>query len=476
MQGRPPPRVYSVAQLNQKIVQKLDRWGEVWVEGEVSDVTEAASGHVYFTLNDSVRPAQLRLVMFSGDARRRRARLSEGERVRVRGGFTLYEPRGSFQLVARVALPAGEGDRREQLERLKKKLHAEGLFDPARKRRLPRVPSVIGLVTSRAGAAWRDVVRVARGRAPVRLVLSDCRVQGPDAPSTIVAALRRIAKVPGIEVVILTRGGGASDDLGAFNDERVARAVAACPVPVVSGVGHEVDDTIADLVADVRAATPSNAAELVVPERDALVAELQAMHRRMERALERDLGSQRLALERLARQLRDPRRAAHAARRSLDQARGRLLDGARASLRDAHARLRALEARLHRQAPGARLAAQRARFDALAQRLARVGPTLGATERRALEAATGRLLQVTRARLERERSGLGARVARLDALSPLAVLGRGYAIALKDGRALVRAGDARAGDRLVLRLAEGRLEAEVVASSGAASPAAPEEP
>lgn len=452
-----------MAQLNRRIGQKLDRWGTVWVEGEVSDATHASSGHVYFTLNDALEPAQIRVVMFSGDARRRRAKLANGERVRIQGGFTMYEPRGSFQLVARLALPAGEGDRREQIERLKKKLAAEGLLAPERKRPLPRVPTVVGLVTSKAGAAWRDVVRVARGRAPVRLVLADCRVQGPEAPRTIVAALRRVAKVPGLDVVIVTRGGGASEDLGAFNDEAVARAIAACPVPVVCGVGHEVDDTVADLVADVRAATPSNAAELVVPEREGLERELAMLRRRAERALERDVGRGRLSLERYARRLQDPRHLLGRARRRFSEDREALVSLIRAELGSRRTAWRKLDDRLRERDPRARLAAQRARFESLAARLRRLGAHVADRDRRALEVLAARLPLAITARVDADRVALARAAGKLDALSPLKVLGRGYAIVLAEDRAVLDAAQVQPGARLDVRVARGRLEAEVTA-------------
>ncbi len=379
-----PAKVYRVAELSRRLRLKMEGWGEVWVEGELSDVQRAASGHVYFTLHDGQEQAQLRGVMFRGDARFARARMEQGERVRVLGTLSLFEPRGTFQILARVALTAGDGDRRVELEKLKKKLAAEGLFAPERKRPLPRYPRVVGLVTSKEGAALHDVIRVASGRAPVRLVVSHCLVQGAEAPLSIVKALRRVVKVPGIEVVIVTRGGGASEDLGAFNDERVARAIAACPVPVVSGVGHEVDETIADRVADVRAATPSNAAERVVPDQKALARELELMRRRLERALEVQVGRGRLRLERLERRLADPRRSLAGVRHrfvateaDLERAMGQVAARAR------H-RLQALAQRLGRQDPRAVLARDRATLVGLAHRLRSVRRPLAEDRRREL--------------------------------------------------------------------------------------------
>ena len=455
------PRVYRVAELNRRVRLRLEQWGEVWVEGEIADASRAASGHVYFTLADSREPAQIRVVMFRGDARFARAKLEDGEHVRLLGRLSLFEPRGTFQLLARVARLAGEGDRRAELERLKKKLAAEGFFAPERKRSLPRFPRVVGVVTSRDGAALYDIERVAAARAPVRLVLSHCQVQGPDAPESIALALWRISRLPGLEVLILARGGGASEDLSAFNDERVARAIAACPVPVVSGVGHETDDTIADLVADVRAATPSNAAELVVPDREALASELAHARRRLERALEVRVGRARLALERAERALGDPRRHVVATRdvlraseRALERAMGRAIAAHRAEAELLARRLGLLD-------PRRALATDRARLVELEARLRETSRAIAAS--REIDDLHERLRLALPPRLARERGALGALAAKLDALSPLGILARGYAIALSDasGKAIVHAKDVAIGDTLTVRVHEGVLRATV---------------
>lgn len=508
MRGQEPERILRVGQLNRFVRVKLERWGDVWVEGELSDVSRSQAGHLFFCLNDSVEPAQVRAVMFQGDARVTRAKMKDGERVRVRGRFTFYEPRGALQIVVRTALAAGEGDRSEQRARLKQKLAKEGLFAAERKRPLPRFPSVVGLVTSRRGAALHDVIRVATSRAPVRLVVSHCQVQGPDAPSSIVAALRRVSRLPGLEVIILTRGGGASEDLAAFDDEDVARAIAGCPVPVVSGVGHEVDETIADLVADLRAATPSNAAERVVPDRGALAAEIASYRRHLEQALEMQLGRERLRLERLERRLMDPRRALggvrhrfHTASSSLERAvnrslardrqrlhalvhrLGRLEPGSRLakergqvsaaesrleramarSLLGHRHRFSALQRRLDGVDPRALLARDRARFGALVHRLEQAAIPLVREQRLRLRDQTARLQRTMRPALAQRRAGLAEIAAKLDALSPLRVLSRGYAIALHEptGRALLRASDVNIGDRVRVRLHRGTIVTEV---------------
>ncbi|HEX7481783.1 MAG TPA: exodeoxyribonuclease VII large subunit [Polyangiales bacterium] len=435
-------RVYRVSQLNRAVRVLLEeRWSGVWVEGELSDVTHAASGHVYFTLNDEDEPAQVRVVMFKNDARRSKARLEDGARVKLQGQLSLFAPRGSYQLIARVAMPYGLGELHAQFERVRKRLEAEGLLAPERKRPLPKLPRVLGVVTSASGAALHDIIRVAHGRCPVRIVVAPCLVQGAEAPASIVAALEAIQQLPELDVVIVGRGGGSAEDLIAFNDERVARAIAACRVPTVSAVGHEVDISIADLIADLRAATPSNAAELVVPDRRALSSELRTAERAILRAAEVRLGRERLRLERSSQHLRDPRTALSAVRARIDCLRAQL-----------------------REELAARLKHERAQLQALGDRLARLDPRLLLADRRALLVRLHtQIASAARPLLFRRRAALSKLVASLDALSPLGILARGYAIALHEpsGRALLRASDANAGDVLRVRLHEGTLRARV---------------
>ena len=435
-------RVYRVSQLNREVRALLEqRWATLWVEGEVSDFMQAASGHVYFTLSDEAEPAQVRVVMFKNDARRSKAKLQNGARVKLQGQLSLFTPRGSYQLIARMALPYGLGELHAAFERVRKKLEAEGLLAPERKRPLPRLPRTIGLVTSRTGAAMHDVIRVAHSRCPVRIVLSPCLVQGTDAPQSIVAALRKIQRLPDIDLIIVGRGGGSAEDLIAFNDERVARAIAECRVPTVSAVGHEVDISIADLVADVRAATPSNAAEIAVPERAVLLRELRQAERALARGCETRIGRERLQLERLARHLRDPRSA---------------LSALRARMQQLHTLLaRRMQARLTRE---------RALLHTAAQDVARLDPrVLLAQKRSALLALRAELHAHGRPMVLRRRGELAQLAASLSALSPLSILARGYAIALHEptGKALVRESDAAPGDLLQVRLHEGTLRARV---------------
>ena len=253
-QARPLERkIYSVAELTAGIRGVLETaFGELWVEGELSNCKVWNSGHMYFTLKDGA--AQIKGVMFRTSLRYLRFTPADGLRVVARGQLSVYEPNGEYQLACAHLEPKGLGALQLAFDQLKKKLHAEGLFDRARKRALPALPRRIGIVTSLDGAALRDVLKVLKRRAPhASVLIRPARVQGDDAVADVVTALRQIAKVAGVDVVIVARGGGSIEDLWAFNEEKVARAIAACPVPVVSGVGHETDVTIADFVADLRA-------------------------------------------------------------------------------------------------------------------------------------------------------------------------------------------------------------------------------
>src|SRR5215218_2811657 len=277
----PERRIYTVSELTAGIRGAIEeRFAEMWVEGEISNCRVWNTGHMYFTLKDG--GAQIRSVMFRGTLRYLRFKPEDGLHVIARGRLSVYEPKGEYQLVCEHMEPHGLGALQLAFDQLKKKLQAEGLFDRARKRPLPALPRKIGIVTSLDGAALRDIIKVLRRRHPnAHLVISPARVQGEDAAAEITRALRRIARVPGVDVVIAGRGGGSAEDLWAFNEEMVARAIAACPVPVISAVGHEVDVTIADFVADLRAPTPSAAAEMVVSAKDEFCSRIDRLHHRL---------------------------------------------------------------------------------------------------------------------------------------------------------------------------------------------------
>src|SRR5215467_11327491 len=264
----PVRQVFSVTDLTIRIRDVLEeRIGEIWVEGELSNCRVWNTGHLYFTLKDAT--SQLRGVMFKTALRYLKFKPTDGTRVVARGKISVYEPKGEYQLVCEHLEPQGLGALQLAFDQLKKRLQDEGLFDAARKRPLPSLPRKIGIVTSLDGAAIRDIIKVLRRRyANAHLVVCPARVQGTDAAPDVARALRQIGRVPGVDVVILGRGGGSIEDLWAFNEEMVARAIARVPVPVIAGIGHETDVTIADFVADVRAPTPSAAAELVVAAKD----------------------------------------------------------------------------------------------------------------------------------------------------------------------------------------------------------------
>ena len=433
--------VLGVAELVRKARQTLEgRFGDVRVEGEVSGSKRSANGHLYFTLKDS--EAQLDCVMYARDASRLPFRLADGQQVRCRGKLTIYEGRGRFQLQVTAMEPAGAGALALAFEALKQRLLAEGLFDRERKRPLPFLPRRIGVVTSRQGAVLRDIVRVAHRRFPVPILLAATPVQGEGAAASIAAALVALCQVPDVDVIIIARGGGSMEDLWAFNDESLARTIAACPLPTISAVGHETDFTIADFVADVRAPTPSAAAEMVVPVAAELLTELRVLAGRLGRGLLGQVGNRRLGLERMAARLGDPRRLIDERRQSLDDMvdrAGRALVGAIARRRKD---LQVAEGRLLRAHPQRRIAGQRSAFGLLERRLGTAGSQLLAHRRRAFDALANKL----------------------DALSPLKILDRGYSLARgPDGTVLASHQGLQPGDQVTVTLRDGDLRTRIEA-------------
>jgi exodeoxyribonuclease VII large subunit len=432
-------RVYTVSELNSLAQEILEEtFPSVWVEGEISNLRRYPSGHTYFTLKDAT--AQISAVLFRGASQTLPFRPQDGQKVLARGRVSLYEARGTFQIIVEVLEPAGLGALQLAFEQLKSRLLEEGLFDASRKRPLPFLPRRVGIVASPQGAALRDILKVLERRfASLEVVLSPSRVQGQGASLEIVEAIKALNRLGGVDVLILARGGGSIEDLWPFNEERVARAIAASRVPVVSAVGHEVDTTIADLVADLRAPTPSAAAEMVVRSKDELGDRLKALEARLAASARLRLSAARDALEEAG------------ATRAPGAVRDRLRDLA---LRLDDLTLR-LSARLERTATGARhhLAILRERMTPvrLAERL---------RLRRARAETCARLLHSTMAaRLQRARDQGAAYAERLQALSPLAVLSRGYAICRVPGTGEVLKDSARvrAGDALNIRLHRGSL-------------------
>lgn len=413
----------------------------------MAGLKRASSGHAYFQLKDEQQDAVIDCVMYKFYATRARRFLADGARVQLRGSATIYAPRGRLQFVAEALRPSGRGALLEALEQLKLKLQSEGLFDVERKRPLPSEPRVVGVVTSRSGAAFIDIKTVALRRANIKLVLAPAVVQGETAPRSLIAALDKIERYPGLDVVILGRGGGSGEDLMAFNDERVVRRVARMCVPVVSAVGHEVDTSLTDYVADRRAATPSEAAELVVPDKLSRVRAMRDQERHLVRAMRSRLLEAESKLGRLQNALGDPRFYLAEQQQRLDELTMELERNIRCQLR------------LRRQT-----------FDRLHRRVLRQHPSAVLSRARAsLAPLSARLSSAMQGQLSRRQSSLNERKRSLEALSPLAVLGRGYAIVTSmDGRVLMDADRVRLGDRLKLRLHRGTLNAEVAPDTGAA--------
>lgn len=436
---RAEPRIVSVVELVRAARQTLEaRFGDIRVEGEVSGCKRSANGHVYFTLKDG--EAQIDCVMYAREAGRMKFRLADGLLVRCRGKLTIFESRGRFQFQVSAIEPAGSGALAIAFEALKQKLSAEGLFDSARKRTLPYLPRRIGVVSSRHGAVIRDIVRVAHRRFPVPILLAPTPVQGDGAAPCIADAIAQLCRVPDVDVIIIARGGGSMEDLWAFNDERLARAIAACPKPTISAVGHETDFTIADFVADVRAPTPSAAAEMAVPVAAELLAELRVHAGRLARALVGDIRTRRLSLERARARLGDPRRLVGQRRQQLDDCSERAGRAFGAKLTGGRKDLHACMARLLRAHPQRRIADQRILLAALERRLAHASTRATTTRRHALEALSSKL----------------------DALSPLKVLDRGYGLARgPDGRLLRSCAGLVAGEKITVTLQDGELGARI---------------
>ena len=355
----PERPVYSVAALNREARELLETaYADVRVEGEIVDVTVARSGHVYFSLADPGGKAQIDAVMWRGQAMRYKARIAKGRAVRCRGRVTLYEANGRYQIVVDSVEEAGAGLKARLLAELRARLEAEGLFAPERKRPLPSCPRCVGVVTSRSGAAIRDICKVASRRFPARILLAHAQVQGDGAAEEIARGVAILGARPEVDVLIVGRGGGSSDDLDAFNSELVVRAIAACRVPVVSAVGHEIDETLADLVADKRAATPSEAAEVVVPEIERLSARLRDLTRAARLGLARRLAADRSRLTARESRLRarDPRASLSRSKVRLARAEEALYGWPKRALAESRAMLAERAARLDALSPLAVLA------------------------------------------------------------------------------------------------------------------------
>lgn len=435
--------IYTVGRLNSEVRAVLEgSFPLLWVEGEISNLAVPRSGHLYFSLKDA--HAQVRCALFRAKRQLLRHQPANGDQVLVRARISFFEPRGDFQLIIEHLEPAGAGSAQRAFDALKHKLDAEGLFDATRKKPLPAFPRRIGVITSPSGAAIRDVLNVLRRRAPhVAVTLFPAQVQGKDAAAELREALRVALQRDDCDVLLLTRGGGSIEDLAAFNDEELARAVAAAHIPVVSAVGHEIDFTITDFVADRRAPTPSAAAELISPDSAALRQTIVGHRLRLERAARRRIQSARTQAERLQMRLQ---RAAPANRlrqqqQRLDALDLRLTRCMRSALVIREQSLRALTRQLHGMSPQRQLRAFTQRFATLPDRL-------------------GQAWQSGQAR-RRER--LAATLRQLNAVSPLATLQRGYAVLRErgGGAVITRAETLSAGRQVEAVLQDGRIELTV---------------
>ena len=437
----PERRIYTVSEFTEELKDLLEsEYPSVWIQGEISNLHAAPSGHLYFTLKDHA--SQIRCVMFRMQTRFLKFRPEDGLDVVAWGRVSIYSPRGEYQLILDTMEPRGIGSLMLAFEQLRNKLTQEGLFDDARKRPLPRFPRTIGLVTSRKGAAVRDMIRIATRRFPgTAIILSSTSVQGDKAPGEIVGALERLCSVEEVDVILIGRGGGSIEDLWAFNDESVVRAVAACPIPIVSAVGHETDFTLTDFAADLRASTPSAAAEMVVPDKLEILDRVVQLSARLRNALSNQIRRRTEMVNETVKRLYDPRRKILERRQRLDDLSIRLKSAMTRHLADQRQESLATVKRLRPEYPKRQIVMSREGIEGLLDRLARSGSDS---------------LKGSRTRVENHAS-------RLDMLSPLAVLSRGYSITMQwDDRTVIS--DARTvdtGHQVRVRLHQGELECRV---------------
>jgi exodeoxyribonuclease VII large subunit len=428
---------YTVTELTREIKDLLEgRFGDLWVEGEVSNLRIPASGHVYFTLGDDL--CQIRAVLFRTHGRLLRFTPKDGLHVLVRGRVSVYDKRGEYQLLLTAMEPLGLGALQLALTQLKERLEKEGLFDPGRKKALPALPQRIGIVTSPTGAVIQDMVRVIQRRFEnVHLRLYPVRVQGEGAGDEIARGIDYFSRTPWADVIIIGRGGGSTEDLWAFNDEKVVRAISRSDVPVISAVGHETDYTLADFAADLRAATPSAAAELVVRDKGEIGSLLFQLRRRLDRQLEKVLQERKTRLSHLEKGLTHPRMRLEEALLRVDDLGRRLQLLVNRDLHLGKEKRRGLEGRLLFRSPGGRIAEGKLTVSAFRARLTRDQERF----------------------LDDKKHGLDGLMGRLGNLNPLAILERGYSITRKipSMKILRQSSEAVSGDRVEVRLHRGSL-------------------
>ncbi len=439
-------KIYKVIELTRMIKSSLERqFGNVWIEGELSNVRQPASGHYYLTIKDS--SAQISAVLFRGNQAGLKFKIKDGVHVRAYGQVSVYERSGSYQIILRTIEEAGQGSLQAQFEALKEKLRLEGLFDPARKKRIPTLAQHIGIVTSDTGAAIRDILNVTSRRFPnLHIVLAPARVQGEMAAKEIAAAIDLLNERGGLDVMIIGRGGGSFEDLYCFNEEVVARAIARSRIPIISAVGHEIDFTISDFVADLRAPTPSAAAELVVGIKDEFIQQLDVLERRIGRGLENSLSSARSRLKVVEGSyvFREPGNLAKQYRRRLDTVLMQMQHRLTSSLRDGYQRLDTVSMRMeHELKSGLQNGVRR------------------------IDDVESRMIKQMEQRQENYHQKLLRFEGQLSALNPLAVLKRGYSVARNSKGNIVKSvSDVKSGELLVTQVADGKIESSVWDGNG----------
>ncbi|MCL6398083.1 exodeoxyribonuclease VII large subunit [Pectobacterium carotovorum subsp. carotovorum] len=438
----PSSAIFTVSRLNQTVRQLLEmEMGQIWLSGEISNLSQPSSGHWYFTLKDE--RAQVRCAMFRTSNRKVTFRPQNGQQVLIRASITLYEPRGDYQLLAESMQPAGDGLLQQQFEQLKQRLAAEGLFDQQFKQVLPSPAKQVGVITSASGAALHDILQVLQRRDPsLPVIVYPTSVQGAEAPLQIVRAIELANQRNECDVLIVGRGGGSLEDLWSFNDERVARAIFASRIPIVSAVGHETDVTIADFVGDLRAPTPSAAAELVSRNQLELLRQIQSQRQRLEMAMDYYLAQRNREFTRLHHRLQQQHPQLRLARQQaqLVKLRQRLEDAVQQQLRQTSRRSERLQQRLMQQQPQTRIHRAQQRLQQLSYQMQ------SAVERQ----------------LNQNKQKLGIACSRLEGVSPLATLARGYNVTTApDGKVLKNVAQITPGETLKTRLQDGWVESQV---------------
>ncbi len=436
------PAIFTVSRLNQTVRLLLEHEiGQVWISGEISNFTQPASGHWYFTLKDDT--GQVRCAMFRNSNRRITFRPQHGQQVLVRANITLYEPRGDYQIIVESMQPAGEGLLQQKYEQLKAKLQAEGLFELQYKKSLPSPAHCVGVLTSKTGAALHDILHVLKRRDPsLPVIIYPTAVQGDDAPGQIVRAIELANKRNECDVLIVGRGGGSLEDLWSFNDERVARAIFASRIPVVSAVGHETDVTIADFIADLRAPTPSAAAEMVSRNQQELLRQIQSVQQRLGMAMDYFLANRTRRLTLLHHRLQQQHPQLRLARQqtALERLQQRMNLAIDSQIKRTNKRQVRLLQRLNQQTPQPRIHRVQSRIQHLEHRLA----------------------EHVHSRLSAMRERFGNAVTHLEAVSPLSTLARGYSVTtVTDGKVLKKVKQVKTGDVMTTRLEDGWVKSEV---------------